>query len=98
MATMHINFGEFENWATTIGADNDTLRQLLMDIQTQINSLEATYQSNASTEIREKINGMQSRFDQYHNVIDSYVKFIRATGEAYRGTEQINTNTASDFL
>lgn len=98
MATMHINFGSFDNWANTISTINDNLNQTLKDIQTSINGLDLTYQSNASTEIREKIIGMQTRFDQYYQVVDSYVKFIRSTGQAYKATEEINTNTASDFI
>ena len=98
MATMYVNFGSFENWATKISADNDKLLQQLEDINTKINSLSSSYQSDASSTIRDKITGMKPRFDQYHQVIDSYARFIRSTGEAYRGTENINNNTASDFL
>ena len=98
MATMYVNFGSFDDWAAKISSDNDKLLQQLEEISAKINSLSSTYQSNASTTIREKITGMKPRFDQYHQVIDSYARFIRATGQAYRGTEDINNNTASDFL
>ena len=98
MATMYVNFGNFDEWAAKISADNDKLLEQLEAIKDMINSLSTTYQSNAADEIRNKITGMQPRFNQYHNVIDSYARFIKATGQAYKGTEQINTNTASDFL
>ena len=98
MATMYVNFGEFETWAGKISTDNDKLLGQLESIKNLINSLDSTYQSNASSEIREKITNMQPRFEQYHDVIDSYARFIKATGQAYKGTEQVNTNIASDFL
>ncbi|MBQ3584872.1 MAG: WXG100 family type VII secretion target [Lachnospiraceae bacterium] len=98
MATEYINFGSFENWAAKIQSDNDKLLQHLNEICAKINSLGDTYQSNASTTIREKITGMKPRFEQYYQVIDSYARFVKATGEAYRATEITNNDIASDFL
>lgn len=98
MATMYVNFGNFANWANKIANDNDKLLEQLNNISARIDALGGTYQSDASTAIREKIVGMKPRFEQYHHVIDSYVKFIRATGDTYKATEQVNTNKANDFI
>lgn len=98
MATQYINFGNFESWATKIKEDNGKLLEDLNDICDKINSLGDTYQSNASITIREKITGMKPRFEQYYQVIDSYARFVQATGEAYRSTETVNNDMASDFL
>lgn len=98
MAIMTVNYGAFDNWAHQISEDNDTLRQTLEDICNTINALEVTYQSNASTAIREKITNMKPRFDQYYQVVDNYVRFIRTTGQAYVAIENVNTREANQFI
>lgn len=98
MATMTVNYGTFDEWARQISGDNDTLRRTLEEICATINALEATYQSNASTAIREKITNMRSKFDDYFQVVDGYVRFIRTTGQAYKIIEEINTNKADQFI
>lgn len=97
MATIYVNFGSFTEWAAKFSSDNDKLLQQLQEISAKINSLEDSYQSSASTVIREKITAMGPKFEQYHNVIDSYVRFVRATGEAYRTAEEQHVNMASRF-
>lgn len=98
MATMTVNYGTFERWARQISEDNDNLKDTLEEIRNTINALEATYQSNASTAIREKINNMKPRFDQYYQVVDNYVRFIRTTGQAYVAIENVNTREANQFI
>lgn len=98
MATEYINFGSFEQWANKINDDNKKLLEYLNDISGRIDSLQETYQSNASTTIREKIIGMKPKFEMYYNLVDSYARFVRASGEAWRNTEQVNADIASDFL
>ena len=99
MATEYINFGSFEQWANKINDDNKKLLDYLNDISRRIDSLgNESYQSNASTAIREKIIGMKPRFEQYYQVIDSYARFVRASGEAWRATEQGYVDIASDFI
>lgn len=97
MATTYVNFGSFTDWAAKFSADNDKMLQQLNDISTKINSLENTYQSDASTVIRDKIKAMKPKFEQYHQVIDSYAKFVKATGEAYKIAEEQNVGMASKF-
>lgn len=98
MATMTVNYGAFEGCAKEIGGYNDDLKKTLEGICATINALEATYQSNASTAIREKITNMKPIFNRYYQVVDNYVRFIRATGQAYKLIEDVNTNKANQFI
>lgn len=98
MAIMTVNYGTFDGWAQQISGDNDNLKATLEEICATINALEVTYQSNASTAIREKITNMKPRFDQYYQVVDNYVRFIRTTGQAYKAIENVNTNEANQFI
>lgn len=96
MATMYINYGSFSDWAVKISNDNDKLLEYLNEICKIINNLESTYQSNASTAIREKINGMKPNFEQYYQVVETYAKFVKTTGDMYKNIE--NINVTNDFI
>ncbi len=98
MSERYINYGSFESWAGTIDARNTKLIERLHDIQNLINSLEGDWMSNAAVEIRSKIKGMEPRFQDYHDVVDNYAKFLRNTAQAYKSTEQTNTSNASQFI
>lgn len=98
MATMTVNYGTFDGWAQKISEDNQILKTTLDEICATINALDLTYKSNASDAIRGKINNMKPRFDQYYQVVDNYVRFIRTTGQAYKTIENVNTNEANQFI
>ena len=91
-------YGNFEFWASKIDKRNEELLDKLHEIQMLINSLEGEWESNSAAEIRSKIQGMEPRFLDYHDVVDNYAKFLRNTGQAYKETEQTNTSNASQFI
>lgn len=94
----YINYGSFESWAGKIDKHNDILINKLHDIQTTIRNLAGKYESNAADTIRNKIQGMEPRFEEYYNIVDNYAKFLRNTASDYKGTEQINTSNAEQFI
>ncbi len=98
MSERVINYGSFESWAGTIDSRNTKLLDKLHDIQNLIKSLEGDWESNAAVEIRSKIQGMEPRFQDYHDVVDNYAKVLRNAAEAYKVTEQTNTSNASQFV
>lgn len=98
MPTQYINYGSFDTWARKIEGRNRELLQRLHDIQTLIKSLEGDWESDASAVIREKIQGMEPRFEDYYNVVDNYVKFIRNTATSARETEHVNRGNAEQFI
>lgn len=99
MATdgINISLNEVSATAGTIRNLNTTLSQDLANIKTEINNLSNDWQSDASTTIQSKINGMQAHFDEYQKVIESYAKFLDDTVEEFRTTETAVNSNASSF-
>lgn len=98
MSAQYINYGNFESWAGTVDSRNTKLLENLHEIQRQIKSLEGEWESDSAVEIRSKIQGMEPRFEQYHDVVDNYAKFLRNTANEYKATEQTNTRNAEQFI
>ena len=98
MSAQYINYGNLGSWANTVGNRNNKLLDDLHEIQRLIKSLEGEWESNAAVAIRQKIQGMEPRFIQYHDVVDNYAKFLRNTAAEYEATETTNTNNANQFI
>lgn len=69
----------------------------LSDIKSKMNALESTWQSDAGNEIRSAMNALQPRFNEYKEVVDSYVAFLNTTAQRYEETEQTVQSNASAF-
>ncbi len=93
-----VEYGRFEQRATTLSKHNQTLLDELHEIKDLINSLAGGWESNSAARIREKITAMEPRFEDYYNVVDNYVKFIRNTAQSYEATEKTNTSNADQFV
>lgn len=77
-----------------LNIDMDTA---LSDIKSKMNALESTWQSDAGNEIRSAMNALQPRFNEYKEVVDSYVTFLNTTAQRYEETEQTVQSNASAF-
>ena len=97
MADVKITFEEVKTKANEIHTCNVNLDQALKDIKTNITSLDAQWTSDASDTIRGKINGMQSKFQTYYDIIESYVEFLNTTASTYQSTEAVINSNASKF-
>ena len=99
MSSMYINYGAFEGRASKIKDENDRLMDDLHEIKRLINDGTAdNWLSDAATTTRSKITGMETRFQQYYDVVDNYVKLIRNTAQAYEQTEKTNDSNAQQFI
>lgn len=98
MANIYVNYGSFNDWASKISNKNDELKDKLSEIRKLINSLEGEWESDSAKTIREKINGMQSRFDQYYDVVDNYAIFLRNTAKQYSENEATQNKKAQQFI
>lgn len=76
---------------------NASLDQKLVDINKNMNDLEATWKSDAATDIRAAMNALKPRFEEYKNVVESYAKFLVNTAQAYESTESSVQANASAF-
>lgn len=97
MADIKITFAEVKAKATQIRKCNENLSDYLQQIKTKISSLDAPWTSDASDTIRGKINGMQAKFDDYKQIIESYAAFLDTTVANYEQTEQVINSNASQF-
>ena len=76
---------------------NSTLDQKLADINKNMNDLEATWKSDAATDIRAAMNALKPRFEEYKSVAESYAKFLVNTAQNYESTESTVQTNASAF-
>lgn len=83
--------------ADKVRSINATLDQKLADINKNMNDLEATWKSDAATDIRVAMNALKPRFEEYKNVVESYAKFLVNTAQNYETTEGTIQSNASAF-
>lgn len=76
---------------------NNNLDTKLAEINKSMNDLEATWKSEAATEIRGAMNALKPRFEEYKNVVESYAKFLVNTAQSYEATESAIQSNASAF-
>ena len=95
--TINISLAEVSSTASTIRTLNQNLSNRLEDIKTQMNNLAGTWQSEGSETIRANFNALQSKFEQYREVVDSYATFLDKTVEAYDAAETTINSNASAF-
>ena len=98
MANMVINYGTFDGWAGELDSINASLLDELKEIEGYVNGLAGDWESDSAVAIREKITGMETRFQQYFGVVENYTKFLRNTAAEYRAAETTNTNQANQFI
>ncbi len=76
---------------------NAQMGEKLRDINNKMQNLSATWRSDAAEEIRNAMNAMKPRFEEYQNVVDSYAKFLTSTAQSYESTEQAVQSNAQQF-
>lgn len=76
---------------------NTAMDEKLADINKNMNDLEATWKSDAASDIRAAMNALKPKFEQYKNVIESYAKFLVNTAQSYESTESAVQTNASAF-
>lgn len=76
---------------------NKSMDDKLADINKNMNDLEATWKSDAASEIRAAMNALKPRFEEYKNVVESYAKFLVNTAQSYETTEGAIQSNANAF-
>lgn len=86
---------------------NDTAKQVrdinvimdekLVQINKNMNDLESTWKSDAATDIRNAMNALKPRFEDYKAVVESYAKFLDDTAQSYETTETSIQANANQF-
>lgn len=83
--------------AEKVRSINNSLDTQLAEINKSMNALEATWKSDAASDIRAAMNAMKPRFEEYKNVIESYAKFLVKTAQGYEATESAIQTRANAF-
>ncbi len=94
----YINWGKFPEWEAKIKTRNENLLQKLREIQKIINDTSGVYESDAAVSIREKINGMEPRIQDYYNVVDNFKIFISNTSQDVQAMEKGIASNADQFI
>lgn len=97
--TIKISTDQVEAIATSVENSNKKLKQTLEESQTAIKNLSSTWQGEASQATISAYDSFAASFFQnYYDIIDSYVKFLRTNVSAdYQATETSNTSLADAF-
>ena len=86
--------------AGQIESDNKELQRLLNESKTTLDSLSATWTGAAAEQTRASYGTFAGKFFQeYYEVLDQYVKFLRANvAEQYTETESKNVQLSDQFM
>ena len=95
MAMINISMNEVSDTAGKIRSLNQMMYEELNEMKREINSLNGSWISDASEEIRNRFNQFSLRFDNQKEVIDSYAKFLDMTVSSYETLEAAVQNNAS---
>lgn len=97
--TIKISTDQVEAIATSIENGNKKLKTTLEESQAAIKSLTSTWQGEASQATIGAYESFAANyFQNYYDIIDSYVKFLRTSVAAgYVETETSNTSLADAF-
>lgn len=76
---------------------NNCLDDQLTRINRLMNETEADWQSDAGREIREAMDALRPRFEQYKEVVTAYARFLEDTAQSYENTESSIQSNASAF-
>lgn len=99
MTQMTLDTEQVLSIASQIENDNQQLLELLQESKATVDALSSYWQGKASDETRASYEGFAGKFfQQYHDILDQYVKFLRNNVAAqYEEIEQVNTQLADAF-
>lgn len=95
--TILIKFEEVLQNSRDIDGLNVKLRDTLDEIKKCVTNLDSTWESEASTSIREKMKAMDTRFNEYEEVVSAYTKFLQDVVKTYQEVESKINKSANLF-
>ena len=100
MEGLEISIPEVQQAASTIENLNKNLSMNLDEIKQIMNSTQDVYRSADATTIRAKFEMFSKKyFEDYKDVIDKYVAFLRnAVAEGYSSTQAKENSSANQFM
>lgn len=99
MSQLEYTIKEILNGKVIISKHNNpfSLRSAVDSIQRQVNSLEKSWQSDASSNMLSIMNKMTPVFERFESIVNDYSKFLSTTADRYSRTEE-SINEATNEL
>lgn len=95
MSDIRISFDEVRESAARLRQLNQSMYDELNTMRTEMNSLNVSWISDASEEIRIKFNLFANRFESERERIEEYARYLDLTVESYESLESSITANAS---
>jgi WXG100 family type VII secretion target len=86
---LKIEINSLPDVANKIKTLNGSLDTKLSDCKREMLNLELHWQSQGATAIRQSMNVMQTKFDEYKEIINEYCEFLVKTAGDYEITENV---------
>lgn len=99
MVQMTLDTEQVRSIASQIEGDNNSLKEMLNQTKATIDALSQTWTGQAADETRTSYESFANKFfQQYYDVLDQYVKFLRTNvADQYEQTESVNTKLSDAF-
>ncbi len=94
---INVSTQQLTDTAEKIKTLNEKMDADLQNINQKMDSLQATWKSDAATDIRANMNALKPRFEEYKNVVESYRQFLLRTAQSYEQTEGTIQSNAAAF-
>jgi len=97
--TINIDTAQMRTTANTINELNKKLTTKLFDIREVVIKMNQDWQSSAGDAVINKMKGLETRFNEYFNIIQDYKTFLERTAASYDSTEHtLKENAEAKFI
>lgn len=83
--------------AKKVRSINESLDDKLQVCNRTMQELEASWKSDAASDIRSAMAALKPRFENYKEIVESYAKFLDRTAQSYEQTESTVQTNAGQF-
>ncbi len=98
-ANITVNWDVLKTKSENVYSESNSMETTLNEIKQEIVNLNNTWQSNASEQMIEYMNGaMNNAFIRYKEVLDDYAAFLNEASTTYSDTENVLVNEANNLL
>lgn len=94
MANMTIDTQKLKETASNVSTLKGEILDILAQFHTKVANLADTWDSDASRATVQGINELKPKFNNYSDVVDTYVNYLNTTAESYETTETTNKENA----
>lgn len=97
MAEIRISWQELNRVSADMRQLNEAMHSCLEEMASLMSTLQESWESDASSVIRQKFLNLKPHFERYAQVIEGYAAFLEQTAENYQLTEAALEQNAESF-